>query len=434
MDRNILKEIFFDENKHWECFVKINEGRIRNVVLEEVDKFRLCGEEKAGFKLFACDLCGEIKIVAHRCKGRFCNTCATGYMDEWSSKVAENMYDMSHRHIMFTMPEELWEIFLRRRKLLKDLMDEAVELLKEWFEKKEKVEIGIMAGLHTFGATMIFYPHVHVMITEGGLTKDGVMKKITFIPYEMLRMRWREALIKMLRKKLSKRDVKRYERELEKAYKDNNQGFVVKAPKNKGDIKNCERIKYIGRYIRRPAIALRRIVSYDGKVVVIKYFDKKEKKEKTEEIEVMEFIERIIRHIPDRGFKTIRYYGLYSRRRKKQVDEILKVKKGKISKKKWKEKIEEGTKRNPLICPRCEANGIEIEMEYKGEVSLKGGKLVITYAKCKIARRCLEELIGDEKARKKKVEKRAAKEHVERIDKTERQRIEGQVCLFAMQN
>ena len=428
MEENILKEIFFDENKHWECFKKIYRGRIRKVVLEEVEKFRLCGEKEAGFKLFACELCGEIKTVPHRCKGRFCNTCATGYMDEWSNKTAENMYNMPHRHIMFTMPEELWEIFLKRRDLLKELMDEAVKLLKKWFGNKG-VEVGIMAGVHTFGAAMKFYPHVHIMVTEGGLTKDGKMKRIGFIPYEMLRVRWKTVLVEMLRDKLSGRDKKKYEKNIEKAYKDNRKGFVVRAPKNKGKVKNKERIKYIGRYIRRPAIALRRIVSYDGKIVVIKYFDKKEKKEKIEEIEVMEFIARIIRHIPDRGFKTIRYYGLYSRRRKKQVDEILKVKKGKIAKKNWKEKIEEGTKKNPLICPRCERRGIEIEMEYKGEVSLKNGKLVITYAKCKKARSCLEEMIGYETRRKKKKEKRDKKKVFKGRGY---QGINGQVCMFGL--
>ena len=126
---NILKQIFFDENHNWDNFVKLHPKSIREVVMEEVEKFRLCG---------------EIKIVPHRCKGRFCSVCATGYMQEWSRKTAENMYNMLHRHIMFTMPEELWEIFLRRRELLKDLMDMSVELLQEWFKKREKVEVGMM--------------------------------------------------------------------------------------------------------------------------------------------------------------------------------------------------------------------------------------------------------------------------------------------------
>lgn len=424
---NILKQIFFDENHNWDNFVKMHPKSIRKIVLEEVEKFRLCGEKEAGFSLFACDCCGEIKIVPHRCKGRFCSVCATGYMQEWSKKTAENMYNMPHRHIMFTLPEELWEIFLRHRELLKDLMDISVELLQDWFKKREKVEVGMMVGVHTFGATMNFNPHVHVLTTEGGLTNDGKMKHVGFIPYEMMRKRWQQKVTRMLRKKLSGRDKKKYKKVIDKAYADNADGFVVHGPPNKrkGAIK--EQVGYIGRYIRRPAIALRRILSYDGKNVTFKYFDKKEKKEKTETVGVMEFIARIIRHIPDRNFKTIRYYGLYSRRNKAKVDKILKIKKNKIPKKSWKEKVEAGTGKNPLMCPRC-----EVEMEYKGEVCLKSGKLVITYAKCAKARRCLEELIGYEPPGKKKKAARRRKEEKVRINCPKQQQIDGQIHLLAM--
>ena len=423
---NILKQIFFDENKNWESFIKLHPKNIREIVLEEVEKFRLCGEEESGFSLFACDVCGEIKVVPHRCKGRFCSVCATGYMQEWSKKTAENMYNMPHRHIMFTMPEELWEIFLKRRDLLKNLMDLAAEFLQAWFRDREKVEIGIMLGLHTFGATMNFNPHVHLLITEGGLTKGGKMKHVGFIPYEMMRKEWQKKVIKMLRKELSGRDKEKYKKIIEKAYTDNPEGFVVYGPRNrrKGGIK--QQVGYIGRYMRRPAIALRRILSYDGKMVSFKYFDKTEKKEKIETITVMEFIARIIRHIPEKNFKTIRYYGLYSRKNKGEIDKILKIKKNKIPKKSWKEKIEEGTGKNPLMCPRC-----EIEMEYKGQVCLKKGKLVITYAKCIKSRRCMEEMIGYEPPAKEKFREGRKKENKNRFSERNKP-IEGQVRLLAM--
>ena len=251
------------------------------------------------------------------------------------------------------------------------------------------------------------------------------MKYVGFIPYEMMRKRWQYKVIEMLRKKLSGRDKERYKKVINKAYSNNKEGFVVYGPpnKSKGGIK--EQIGYIGRYMRRQAIALRRIVSYDGKTVTFKYFDKKEKKEKTETIDVMEFIARIIRHIPDRNFKTIRYYGLYSRRNKSKVDKILKVKKNRISKSKWKDKVEAGTGVNPLLCSRC-----EIEMEYKGTVCLKKGKLVITYAKCAKARRCLEGLIGYEPPGKKKITKGRGKE--KKINRAKQQQIDGQICLFTM--
>ena len=81
-----------------------------------------------------------------------------------------------------------------------------------------------------------------------------------------------------------------------------------------------------------------------------------------------------------------------------------------------------------MICQRCKERGIEIEMEYKGEVSLRGGKLVITYAESHKARRCLEELIGYEPRRKKKEKIKKIK----KIKKPKQQRFDGQVCMFGM--
>jgi hypothetical protein len=272
---------------------------------------------------------------------------------------------------------------------------------------------------------MNFNSHVHVLATEGGLTNEGKMKRVGFIPYEMMRKRWQQKVLRMLRKKLSGRDKEKYGKVINKVYKPD--GFVVFGPPNKREGGIKEQIAYIGRYIRRPAISLRRIVSYDGKMVTFKYFDKKEKKEKTETITVMEFIARIIRHIPDRGFKTIRYYGIYSRRNKAKVDKILKIKRNKVPKKSWKEKVEVGTGKNPLMCSRC-----GIEMEYKGEVCLKKGKLVITYARCNKARRCLEEIIGYEppgKTNKKAETKKKRKIGVSRADQ---QQLHGQIHLLAM--
>jgi hypothetical protein len=66
---------------------------------------------------------------------------------------------VNHRHVVFTIDEQLREVFLlRREKLLKEFMDEAVRVVKEYFEKKHKVTPGIIAGLHTFGARLQFIP------------------------------------------------------------------------------------------------------------------------------------------------------------------------------------------------------------------------------------------------------------------------------------
>lgn len=158
-------------------------------------------------------------------------------------------------------------------------------------------------------------------------------------------------------------------------------------------------IAYIGRYIRRPAIALHRIEEYDGQYVTFRYHDKKDNQEKLERITVKEFITRLIVHIPDEQFKTIRYYGVYSRRIKTLCKKlitvwekearkwIVKVKKT-VTRRKWEQRIKEQTGKDPMVCPHCQSY-----YEYKGEVCLKEGQLEVKYASCEVARACLERMI-----------------------------------------
>lgn len=413
---NILRDIFFDENKHWEKFVTTYGKRIRPVVMHEVDKFRRCGQKEAGFTLYACPVCGMMKIVPHTCKGRFCTSCATSYTQEWSRETSRRMYAVPHRHIMFTVDERLWEIFNRHRNLLKGLMDQATKMLLNWLEKREKVRSGAMVGLHTFGARMNFNPHVHILVTEGGFNAAGKWVVKEYIPYVMLRKRWQATVMDMLKKKLPEQEVKRYRKLFQKIWDDNPEGFVIYGPPNKRGNGTVEaQVGYIGRYMRRPAMALSRIMEYNGEEVTFKYFDKTEQKEKLETITVEEFISRIIKHIPDQQFKTIRYYGIYSRRGKKHADKLMEAflrsnrkrigsqrKQQRIG---WRDKIKEFTGEDPLECNRCK----EI-MEYKGKVCLKSGKLEVVHAIDDFARKRLKELAGiDEPSKQKKKETKKEK-------------------------
>ena len=82
--------------------------------------------------------------------------------------MAEDVMQVNHRHVIFTIDEGLRVIFQKHRHLLKPLMDEAVRIVQEWFKKKCKLTPGVIAGLHTFGSRMNFNPHVHMLVTMGG--------------------------------------------------------------------------------------------------------------------------------------------------------------------------------------------------------------------------------------------------------------------------
>lgn len=414
METNILKKIFFDQRQHWETFKQKYEDRIRPVVIKEVEKFRDCGDMKKGFKLLVCEGCHDIKHIPFRCKGRFCTTCSVGESEEWSRLLSEDVYQVNHRHVIFTIDEGLRDIFLWHRELLKPLMDEAARLISEYFQEKVKVKPGIIAGLHTFGSKINFNPHVHMLVTMGGITKKGAWKTYDYIPFARLRKQWQTVVLKLIRKHLSSIEKKRVQARLQKAFSANGEGFYVHAPKQKGNVK--EQLRYIGRYMRRPAIGLNRIVAYDGDFVTFKYVDKTDGKEKTETMMVEEFIMCLIRHIPDEQFKTIRHYGIYSRRSKsiskkliqawqeKTKRWILKVKKT-LRRQTWRERVIASGTKDPMICPHCESY-----YEYMGEVCLDNGQLDIKIAINEEARAYLERMIRHLTGIQKPQEKEKTKE------------------------
>ena len=97
-------------------------------------------------------------------------------------------------------------------------------------------------------------------------------------------------------------------------YKNHKNGFYVYAKPNR--CKPNAVIRYIGRYLGRPVIATSRIDKYDGENVTFHYNRHEDNELITETIPALEFINRLIRHIPEKHFKMIRYYGLYARHRK----------------------------------------------------------------------------------------------------------------------
>lgn len=135
-------------------------------------------------------------------------------------------------------------------------------------------------------------------------------------------------------------------------------GFYVRAKDTIDNKKGM--IKYIGRYIRHPAIAESRIESYDGKSVRFYYVDDGKVKHHVE-MTVDEFISAVIGHIPDRQFKTIRHYGIYSRGRKRHFRRLLGL--VRIA----QQKLTESLKIWDRWAPLCEKCKIRMEFIWSGK-------------------------------------------------------------------
>ena len=121
---------------------------------------------------------------------------------------------------------------------------------------------------------------------------------------------------------------------------------------------NYNTLTYLGRYIKRPPIGETRIKKYDGKNVTYQYFDHKTKKKYISTIQVFKFIALMISHIPDKGFRVIRYYGwLANQKRKSLLPKVFALLNCfynvKFTKIKWRKMILKTFNFDPLACYSC---------------------------------------------------------------------------------
>ena len=353
MKKGKIKIILED---HWHGFLKIYENKIRSNVKKEVEKVLKCKDTKYGFIELKCDKCNTKKKIGFTCKSRFCTSCGKIYTDNWIDNMLGNLINVKHRHIVFTIPEELRKFFGIDRQRLKILPKCAARAVTSWMHslnKKEEFTPGIVTVIHTFGRDLKWNPHVHMMVTEGGKGNITEWRHIRHISYESLRKRWQKILLDEVTSiSGNTKEVKLLKNKL---YKEKDKGFYVYA---KTEIKSAKiAAKYVGRYVGRPAIAESRILKYDGKNVTYKYTRHEDNKVIVETVHVYEFIKRIIRHIPEKNFKMIRYFGIYSRRSKCKVNFIKMIDKMVLSIRKsianWENRILAITGVDPCKCPNC---------------------------------------------------------------------------------
>ena len=138
--------------------------------MESVEKMLSCREPSNGYAEYICTHCGTKKNCPFTCKGRFCTSCGKKYTDQWVQRTVDELIDVPHRHLVLTIAEELREVFFGDRSLLKVMMDCAAQTALEVLQSQKSEAIpGILAVGHTFGRDLKFNPHVHLLMTEGGL-------------------------------------------------------------------------------------------------------------------------------------------------------------------------------------------------------------------------------------------------------------------------
>lgn len=361
--RVTINQIFSD-NHNWDVYRFKHSAELREVEVQEVEKMLHCQDDSRGYFLYICSNCGDVKVIHLGCNSRVCTHCGKKYTDKWAKQLANRTFDVAHRHVVLTIPAQLRPFFEGQRELLKVLMDSCIGAISTLMRRQlgRDVTPGIVAVVHTYGNDMKFNSHVHCLVTEGGFTSDGKWRKISSYWYKIIRLAWQYNLLTNLKKAMD--DTKENQELIDFLFKQYSNGFYVRA-KDRIERKD-ELIRYIGRYVRHPAVAECRITQYDGKSVTF-YYDEKNEKGKIIRRQyvtktVDEFISAIIGHIPDRQFKTVRYYGIYHRPKRRHFKELLSGFVGLVSI--TQEKLVKWCERWAPDCERC---GCKMELVWYGK-------------------------------------------------------------------
>jgi hypothetical protein len=364
-DWNVFKQIF---TEHWDGF------KAKHPIYEDpyynglVEKMLNCGNpEQMGYIEYRCMNCGHGKrLVSMSCKSTLCLRCGKVYVDDWVSQVSKMLHEgVIYRHTVLTVPELLRKTFYNHaQELLGPLFRCGQECLDDFFSciSRKKLKGGYIVVLQTHGRSGRYNVHLHIIATSGGI--DQQTQKwvhLGYLPYEILHKKWQWHLLEMIKREL---DTQEIEKLIDYCYKKYPNGFVAHV--QKGDVPNRYEslAKYLAKYVVSPPISVRRIDSYDGEKVTYHYRSHMTKKVEKETVDVHTFIGRMVQHILPKGFKRIRYYGVEATKAfeklkviihealskvKKVVKEAIKI----IPKKKYRERYQASTGKDPLICSQC---------------------------------------------------------------------------------
>ena len=236
-----------------------------------------------------------------------CNCCGYQYQKFRAEKVKSKLIKCHHRHVVFTIAEELRVYFRKNRNLLNVLFQSAADTIAQWLlskNKKEEFKTGMISTLHTFGRDLKWNPHIHMLLAMVKVGNFTPFVKFDFVPFEMLRKRFMTTLLHNLKGHVPKSLI-------DELYRKYPEGFYVNAPSKENiDVKKV--VNYIVRYIGRPVIAKKRILKFENDMVTFCYNRHEDNAYVEETLHVFEFIKKVIVHIPDKFFNMLRYYGLYA--------------------------------------------------------------------------------------------------------------------------
>ena len=292
-----------------------------------------CRTKAQGTTHYQCPNDQSQKHIYHSCRQSGCTICGYRRQHQWLEKQKERLLNCDHYHLVFTLPSEYRQLWLYNRKWFIQTHFEVVrETLKTLLEtskdKSQKTYLGATPGfmlvLHTWGRQLNHHPHIHCLITAGGLDRKQQWKALEndfLVPIRVLKALYRGKFQSKIKTLIKSREVhmprgtsrsnllrihktlykKEWSVRIQEKY-DHGKGVLI----------------YLSRYLGSRPIKPKQIVSMTNKEVTFGYKDHRDGKNKRLRLHMKEFMRRLLMHQAEIGVHKIRYYGIYASQAKKK--------------------------------------------------------------------------------------------------------------------
>ncbi len=333
MDRTNNVEVADIFRTYGEEYRRIHKSEMPLAQLRMMRAIEICRTRELGGHLEQCDRCEKIRISYNSCRNRHCPKCQFLRKEKWVLEVNRYLLPIQYFHLVFSVPDLLNPLFLRNKKTMYDILfQSSARTLKELSEDPDYLgaRIGFISILHTWGQNLMDHPHIHCIVTGGGLSSDTTQwipcKKNFFLPVKVLSARFRNKFLINLKKTNAANGLKfpgtidylnekpHFQQLIDNLFA---REWVVYCKPSFRESKNV--VEYLSRYTHRIAIGNHRIIKVENDKVIFRYKDyARNNKMEIMGVEAFEFIRRFLLHVlPDR-FVKIRYYGLLAQRNRKE--------------------------------------------------------------------------------------------------------------------
>jgi hypothetical protein len=308
-----------------------------------------CRTESLGGHLYYCAQCDQQRYSYHSCKNRHCPKCQNEQANDWLKAQQSLLLPVPHFLVTFTLPAELRAVARSNQKTIYNLLFRAsAQALLQLAQDPRFVgaRLGMVGVLHTWTRQLLYHPHVHYLVTGGGLTADRrwrASRKDFLVPVKALSRIFRAKF----RDQLKKTDL-----------------FAQVEPRvwRKDWVVHCEPVgsgaqafKYLAPYIFRVAISNNRLRKLENGNLTFSYKESATDQLKHCTVSAAEFIRRFLQHVLPPRFIKVRYYGLLSPS-KRPLLQLARQRLAAIAGNPTcaaAVELKSTTPRAPLSCPQC---------------------------------------------------------------------------------